>query len=75
MTRCVLPFREALSQIFPCCHSAPIMPLVDNFDAIVCQLVDGGPRRAADFRAFLAGVCFALIFSHTNHEREKKRHA
>jgi hypothetical protein len=48
------------------------MPLVDNFDAIVCQLVDGGPPRASDFQGFLAGVCFALLSSHIDMSARKR---
>ena len=40
------------------------MPLVDNFDAIVCQIVDGRLQRVTDFQAFLRGVSFALLSLH-----------
>ena len=34
--------QNALSPVFLCCRPLT-MPLVDNFDAIVCQIVDGCP--------------------------------
>src|SRR5262245_54188002 len=75
MTCCVLPSRKMLSPgVFLCCRRPLTMPLVDNFDAIVCQIVDGRSPESRGFPSFSSWCVFCSpILAYGTDGRKEKR--